>query len=156
MYLLGVDKEPADKIGIGAGIVFRWVGIILLLVGVPVVIFSNGAGALTGWVAVIWGLFAVIWLGFSEGIAKAADFRPLSYFTVFVGFMCMYGSWMSAKIDSWKFEGGLILAGLTCWSAFGAMRFKPMWMKICGFLFAVTGIWFTYVAFTFLWPLPAA
>ncbi len=156
MFLLGVDKGPADKVGAGAGVTFRLIGLILLPIGVPLIIFSNGAGPLTGWVAVIWGLFGIIWLGFADAINKGADFRPLSYFTGFVGVMCTYGVWMSVQIASTNFIIGLALAAVTCYTAMGAMRFKPMWMKVCGVFFLLTGLWFTYVGFTFLWPLPKA
>ena len=160
LYLLGVESQPADKVTAGAGIMFKWVGIVLLPIGVPVIIFSNGAGPLTAWVAVIWGLFGIVWLGFSDCISKGADFRPLSYFTGFVGVMCWMVVWMSAQIASRDFVIGFTLAALTCWSAMGAMRFKPKWMKVSGILFLLTGLWFTYVGFSVplgnLWPLPPA
>lgn len=156
LFLLGVDKEPADKIGVGNAVVFRLIGIMLLPIGVPVLLITNGAGTLTGWVAVIWGLFGVIWLGFAELIHKGADFRPLSYFSVFVGIMLVYSVWIANQIGSWQFTYGLSLAALTCFSAFGAMRFKPLWMKICGVLFLATGLWFAYVGLDMMWPLPAA
>ena len=146
LNMLGVGAQPMDKVGGSCASVYRWVGVSLLLIGTPLILITNGAGPMSAWVAVIWGMFGVIFFAFGECITKGLDFRPVSYFTFVTGIMCATGVYMANQLGSMDFTVGLTFATLTCFSCVVAMQMKLLWFKIGGAFFMCVAVWWTYVA----------
>jgi len=156
LNMLGVGAQPMDKVGGACSSIYKWAGVSLLLLGVPLILITNGAGPLSAWVAVIWGMFGIIFFAFGECVTKGQDFRPVGYFTFFTGIMCAVGVYIATQIGSWQFAIGLTFATLTCFSCVAAMHMKPLGFKLGGIFFMCVAVWWTYVGVTLLWPLPPA
>jgi len=98
--MIGVGAEPMDTVGGACAKVYRWVGISLLPRRVPLIQITNEVWLASAWVAVVCGLFGIIFQTLSEAVIKGLAFRPISYFTLFTGLMCLMGVHMSAKLGN--------------------------------------------------------